>query len=135
MPHTSVTESDLALILPDSAVPAAAHPPGPAQSSRAAAGPELQVIPGPDDLSPQQREILTFERQWWKHAGAKEQAVRELFGLSPTRYYQVLNELIDQPAALTCEPILVKRLRRLRATRQRNRAAARPNHSSTGANP
>jgi hypothetical protein len=76
-------------------------------------------------LSERDRQILDFERQWWKYAGAKEQAVRELFDMSATRYYQVLNTLIDSPAALAADPMLVKRLRRLRATRQRARSARR----------
>jgi hypothetical protein len=76
-------------------------------------------------LSERDREILAFERQWWKYAGAKEQAVRDLFGMSATRYYQVLNALIDRPDALVADPMLVKRLRRLRATRQRTRSARR----------
>ncbi len=71
------------------------------------------------------REILAFERQWWKYAGAKEQAIRELFDMSSTRYYQVLNSLIDNPTALAADPMLVKRLRRLRAARQRQRSARR----------
>jgi Protein of unknown function (DUF3263) len=78
-----------------------------------------------DGLDRRDREILTFERQWWKYAGAKEQAIRELFDMSATRYYQVLNALIDTPAALAADPMLVKRLRRLRATRQRQRSARR----------
>ena len=57
-----------------------------------------------DGLSRRDREILAFERQWWKYAGAKEQAIRELFDMSATRYYQVLNELIDTPAALAADP-------------------------------
>ena len=73
------------------------------------------------DLDRREREILAFEGQWWKYAGAKEQAVRELFDMSPTRYYQVLNALIDKPEALAAEPLLIKRLRRLRASRQRTR--------------
>jgi hypothetical protein len=76
-------------------------------------------------LTERDRQILAFERQWWKYAGAKEQAVRELFDMSATRYYQVLNTLIDSPAALAADPMLVKRLRRLRATRQRARSARR----------
>jgi hypothetical protein len=76
-------------------------------------------------LSDREREILTFERQWWKYAGAKEQAVRELFDMSATRYYQVLNALIDRPEALEVDPMLVKRLRRMRASRQRARSARR----------
>jgi hypothetical protein len=78
-----------------------------------------------DGLSRRDREILAFERQWWKYAGAKEQAIRELFDMSATRYYQVLNALIDTPQALAADPMLVKRLRRLRATRQRQRSARR----------
>ena len=76
-------------------------------------------------LSDRDAEILAFERQWWKFAGAKEQAVREKFQMSATRYYQVLNALIDQPEALAVDPLLVKRLRRLRETRQRARSAKR----------
>ncbi|MBA2641019.1 MAG: DUF3263 domain-containing protein [Nocardioidaceae bacterium] len=76
-------------------------------------------------LSDRDRALLQFERQWWKFAGAKEQAVRDEFAMSATRYYQVLNALIDQPAALAYDPLLVKRLRRLRAARQRARSARR----------
>lgn len=76
-------------------------------------------------LSDRDREILEFERQWWKYAGAKEQAIRELFDMSATRYYQVLNTLLDNPAALEADPMLVKRLRRMRASRQRARSARR----------
>jgi hypothetical protein len=79
---------------------------------------------GPE-LSDRDREILEFERQWWKYAGAKEQAVREKFDMSSTRYYQVLNALIDKPEALAADPLLVRRLRRLRAARQRQRSARR----------
>lgn len=82
-------------------------------------GPETEALPRRD------REILGFERQWWKYAGAKEQAIRELFDMSATRYYQVLNGLIDRPEALAFDPMLVKRLRRLRASRQRQRSARR----------
>lgn len=76
-------------------------------------------------LSDRDREILAFERRWWKYAGAKEEAARELFDLTATRYYQVLNTLIDSPAALEHDPMLVKRLRRLRSTRQRARSGRR----------
>jgi hypothetical protein len=76
-------------------------------------------------MSERDREILNFERQWWKYAGAKEQAVREKFDMSSTRYYQVLNALIDRPEALAFDPLLVRRLRRLRAARQRARSARR----------
>jgi len=74
-------------------------------------------------LSAREEEILAFERQWWRYAGAKDDAVRELFGMSATEYYQVLNALIDTPQALAHDPMLVKRLRRMRASRQRGRGA------------
>lgn len=77
------------------------------------------------ELSDRDRRILEFERQWWKYSGAKEQAVKELFEMSPTRYYQVLNALLDNPAALPVDPMLVKRLRRMRSVRTRERSARR----------
>jgi hypothetical protein len=76
-------------------------------------------------LGERDREILDFERQWWKYAGAKETAIRESFDMSATRYYQVLNALIDRPEALVEDPLLVRRLRRMRAERQRVRSARR----------
>ncbi|HMT34027.1 MAG TPA: DUF3263 domain-containing protein [Dermatophilaceae bacterium] len=76
-------------------------------------------------LTERDREVLAFERHWWKYAGAKEQAIKELFDMSATRYYQVLNGLLDNPAALEADPMLVKRLRRMRASRQRQRSARR----------
>ena len=74
------------------------------------------------DLPARESEMLAFERQWWRYAGAKEEAIRERFGLSATRYYQVLNALVDRPEALAADPLLVRRLRRMRATRQQRRS-------------
>ena len=68
-------------------------------------------------------DILDFERSWWKHAGVKERAIKERFDMSATRYYQLLNALLENPAALEHDPILVKRLTRLRTYRQRQRTA------------
>jgi hypothetical protein len=85
----------------------------------------VDPMPSGDALSERDRAILEFERQWWKYAGAKEQAIRDLFDMSATRYYQVLNALIDSPAALEADPMLVKRLRRMRSARQRARSARR----------
>ena len=59
-------------------------------------------------LSERDVAILAFERQWWAHAGAKEQAIRAEFGLSAARYYQLLGALIDSPLALAHDPMLVK---------------------------
>lgn len=74
-------------------------------------------------LSERDARILDFERQWWKFAGAKEDSVRDLFQMSATEYYQVLNALIDSHSALAHDPMLVKRLRRMRTSRQRGRAS------------
>jgi Protein of unknown function (DUF3263) len=96
--------------------------------------PEQRIVIDPTDLSvgdigdgltDRERQVLAFERQWWRHAGAKEQAIRDLFGVSSTRYYQMLNTLLDNPSALEYDPVLVKRLRRLRATRARARTGGR----------
>jgi hypothetical protein len=69
-------------------------------------------------LAERDKQILAFERRWWRRAGAKEQAIRDAFGLSSTRYYQLLNRLLDEPAALAEDPVLVARLRRLRTARR-----------------
>jgi hypothetical protein len=95
-------------------------------SANAVGGPSPSSGPAAAaELSERDQAILDFERQWWKYAGAKEQAVKEKFAMSSTRYYQVLNALIDRPEALAHDPLLVRRLRRLRATRQRARSARR----------
>ncbi|WP_181312591.1 DUF3263 domain-containing protein [Nocardioides campestrisoli] len=91
-------------------------------AANALPAPEPEAAQG---LSDRDREILEFERHWWKYAGAKEQAVREKFDMSSTRYYQVLNALIDRQEALEADPLLVRRLRRLRSQRQRQRSARR----------
>ncbi|GAB2595130.1 hypothetical protein Aab01nite_26310 [Paractinoplanes abujensis] len=85
----------------------------------APAAPEAE--PRESALTDREQQILAFEARWWKHAGSKEQAVRDTFGLSSTRYYQLLNGLLDNPAALEHDPVLVGRLRRLRSTRARTR--------------
>jgi hypothetical protein len=78
-----------------------------------------------EPLSEQDKAILVFERGWWRCPGAKEQAIRDAFQFPATRYYQLLNELIDRPEALEFDPILVKRLRRRRIERRRLRSARR----------
>jgi hypothetical protein len=72
-------------------------------------------------LSERDVRVLTLERDTWRTAGAKEQAIAEVLGITATRYYQLLNELIDRPEALRFDPALVKRLRSQRARRQRIR--------------
>ena len=82
----------------------------------------------PAGLTRREFDILAFERQWWKYAGSKEDAIKELFSMSATRYYQVLNALVDRPEALAADPLLVRRLRRVRAARQRTRPSRGPGH-------
>jgi len=74
-------------------------------------------------LSEGEMRILAFERNWWREPGAKQQAIADTLGLSSTRYYQLLNELIDRPEALRFDPVLVKRLRRQRARRKKMRSS------------
>src|SRR5579859_1660011 len=73
-------------------------------------------------LSERDMRILAFERRGWRSPGVKEQAISETLGIPATRYYQLLNELIDKPEALAFDPALVKRLRAQRARRQRIRS-------------
>ncbi|MFN2590362.1 MAG: DUF3263 domain-containing protein [Actinomycetota bacterium] len=70
-------------------------------------------------------EILDFEREWWRGSMSKESAIRQRFGISPARYHQFLNRLLDRPEALQHDPMLVRRLRRLREARRRKRFAER----------
>ena len=76
-----------------------------------------------DGLSDLETRILDFEANWWRYAGAKESAIKELFDLGAPRYYQLLNDLIDRNDALMAAPMLVKRLRRLREARLSSRTA------------
>lgn len=69
-------------------------------------------------LTERDHQILQFEKSWYRFEGAKQKAIRDRFGLSPTRYYQLLNSLLDDPAALMAEPVVVRRLQRQRQSRR-----------------
>lgn len=116
-------DADVQEIDLDSAVAPAPAPHIPRQFTVEPPAPE--AFDAGDGLTDRERQVLAFERQWWRYAGAKEQAIRDLFGVSSTRYYQVLNALLDNPAALAYDPVLVQRLRRLRTTRTRSRSRSR----------
>lgn len=73
-------------------------------------------------LDETQTRLLEFERAWADRVGNREAAIRAEFGVSPARYYQMLYALIDSPIALRHDPLLVRRLQRLRETRRRARA-------------
>ncbi|MCD9142988.1 DUF3263 domain-containing protein [Streptomyces albireticuli] len=72
-------------------------------------------------LSERDRAVLALERRTWPGPGAKERAVRERLGITPTRYYQLLNALLDDPRALAHDPVTVNRLRRVRDARRERR--------------
>ncbi len=87
----------------------------------------MDQAPQPE-LDPRSRAILDLERGWWREGVPKERAIRERLGISPARYYQLLAGIVDRPEALRYDPMLVRRLRRLREERRRRRAAARLGH-------
>ena len=88
-----------------------------------AAQPEHAREDSDSGLPALQERILDFEREWWRHAGAKEEAIRSEFGLSAPRYYQLLNVAIELPAAVRYDPMLVGRLQRVRDARTAARAS------------
>ena len=82
--------------------------------------PEGHVV---HSLTDRDRAILDFEREWWQHPGSKEDSIRQVFGLSGARYYQVLGGLLASEAALAYDPMLVKRLQRIKDERVISRQA------------
>ncbi|MGA4802381.1 DUF3263 domain-containing protein [Streptomyces lavendulocolor] len=103
---------------------APAPDPDPSQAVAPDARPDPGGRPEPGGrpgLTDRDRAVLAVERRSWPGPGAKERAIREQLGLSPTRYYQLLNALLDDPAALAHDPVTVNRLRRLRASREARR--------------
>ncbi|MCX2968850.1 DUF3263 domain-containing protein [Streptomyces sp. TRM70308] len=75
----------------------------------------------PSGLSEREEAVLAHERRGWPGPGAKERAIREELDLSPTRYYQILNALLDDARALAHDPVTVNRLRRRRDAQRRRR--------------
>jgi hypothetical protein len=75
------------------------------------------------DLTERDRAILALEAAWPRHGGSKEEAIRAKLGMSPARYYQLLARLIDTEQALEHDPLLVRRLRRIRDARTGQRVA------------
>ena len=75
------------------------------------------------DLTDRDRAILALEAEWPRHGGAKEEVIRRTLGMSPARYYQLLERLIDTEQALEHDPLLIRRLRRLRERRGDQRAS------------
>lgn len=86
---------------------------------------EAAIVHHGESLSADDAALLDFEAGWFAEMVPKEQAIMERFGISSARYYQRLNALLDSPAALGYQPLLVKRLRRMRERRQADRSASR----------
>ena len=83
-------------------------------------------------LTDRERAILDFERSWWTLDGPKEAAIRERFELSPARYYQLLGSLVESSDAIAYDPLVVRRLRRLRERRRKARFEGRSAHQPPG---
>ncbi|WP_353828943.1 DUF3263 domain-containing protein [Agromyces sp. SYSU T0242] len=75
-----------------------------------------------DGLDDAQRAILAFESRAWRDPARKADAIREELGISAARYYRLLGALVDSPAALRYDPMLVGRLQRQRAARAQTRS-------------
>lgn len=105
----------------DSPENTAAEPAELAESAESTSQTPDEPEPEPPLLAAREQAVLAFEERRFKNPGRKDQAIREEFGISPTQYFQILNALLDDPAALAHHPTLVARLRRLRAARQQAR--------------
>ena len=93
---------------------------------------ELPVAVDAALLGERDQAILDFEHQWWRHGGAKEEAIRREFGVSAARYYQMLNALIDSPVAIGHDPMLVRRLQRVRDARTDERSTRTGSQAQPG---
>ena len=78
-----------------------------------------------EPLDQRLRDVLDFERESWKLEIPKERAIRERFGFSAARYHQLLGRALEMPQALEYDPMLVRRLHRVRDARRRRRLAGR----------
>lgn len=77
-------------------------------------------------MTEQDRAVIDFERTWWRESGRKDVVVRERLGMSATGYYRLLNQLLEKPEAMDYDPMVVRRLLRLRARRRRLRVGGVP---------
>lgn len=76
-------------------------------------------------LTEREKDILDFEQSWWSLSIPREQAVRDRFQLTETEYVELLELLIATEAALEAEPLLVRRLRRMKDRRRQEHVARR----------
>jgi hypothetical protein len=76
-------------------------------------------------LTDRDRAILDYERTWRTAPYRKGAVIRERFGLSASRYYEIVNQLSERPEAMEYDPLVVRRLRRDRGRRRRVRFTGR----------
>lgn len=72
-------------------------------------------------LSERHAAMLDFERSWWDEDEPRDRVIRERFQCSPDEYHAELTGVLDDPAALDHDPLVVRRLRRLRLRARRVR--------------
>jgi Protein of unknown function (DUF3263) len=70
-------------------------------------------------ISERHQAMLEFERTFWTYDEPKEAVIRARFQCSADDYYTELTELLEQPAAMTHDPLVVRRLQRQRVRRRR----------------
>lgn len=84
-----------------------------------------RIVGGVEGLTEREAAILAMAKRRFVFPGQREAALRDELGLTGTRYHQLLARIIDTPAALAAEPVLVRRLLRLREQRAARRSASR----------
>jgi len=72
-----------------------------------------------EGLTERQRELLDFERTWWQFDEHRDDLIRARFGCEPDEYYAELNRVLELPAAMAHDPLVVRRFRRRRVRRRR----------------
>lgn len=80
---------------------------------------------GAVSLTEHERALLDFERHWWRCGATRADAAQRRFGLDAAEHRRTIAALIDSPAALEHDPVLVRRLRRMRATHRAGRSERR----------
>jgi hypothetical protein len=77
--------------------------------------------------------ILEFERTWWTLDEEKDLLIRARFACAPDAYYEELNRVLDDPEAMAADPLVVRRLVRLKDRRHRARLEGSGSELSGGA--
>ncbi|MFT4864715.1 MAG: hypothetical protein ACI9CV_001293 [Ilumatobacter sp.] len=65
-------------------------------------------------LSERHAAMLDFERSWWTNDDPRDQVVRARFQCSPEEYDAEIAVVLENPDAAEHDPLVVRRLKRLR---------------------